>query len=291
MIRTLYIFLFIFSYQILSAQDTSIRVMTYNIRLLHQGDGINYWDHRRPYLTKLIRYHEADIIGVQEAFRSQLDDITIDLPQYNWFGTCRTDGSLTPHPDSEFSAILYNKDRFQLLDGNTFWLSETPYKIGSVGWDAALPRIVTWAKFRDKINDEIFYHFNTHFDHIGETARYESALLILKNIKDIAGNAPLVLTGDFNCSQEEKPYLALTDSTSSSFVTDAFFSSAEINYGPSATFAPDFMITGLSDRRIDFIFTQNNFFVKKHAILSDSNQGRLPSDHLPVLAEIFLRQH
>lgn len=287
MIRILYIVLFVFSYQVLAAQDTSIRVMTYNIRLLHQGDGINYWDHRRPHLTNLIRYHEADIIGVQEAFRSQLDNITTDLPQYNWFGVCRTNGSLTPQPDNEFSAILYNRDRFQLLDGNTLWLSETPNKIGSVGWDAALPRIVTWAKFRDKINDEIFYHFNTHFDHIGETARYESALLILKKIKEIAGNAPVVLTGDFNCSQSERPYLALTDTTRSYYFKDAFATSTDLHYGPIATFAPDFLITGLTDRRIDFIFTRNNIAVRKHGILSDSMNGRLPSDHLPVLAEII----
>ena len=285
--RIFFVLLFAFSYQLLSSQDVPVHIMTYNIRLLHQGDGINYWEHRRSNLTNLIDYHEADIIGVQEAFRSQLDDIITDLPHYAWFGVCRTDGSMTPQPDGEFSAILYRKERFEWLDGNTFWLSQTPDKIGSVGWDAALPRIVTWARFRDRMNDKIFFHFNTHFDHMGEQARYESALLILKKIEEIAGDMPVVLTGDFNCTPSEKPYLALTDSTNAFYINDAFTTSTELHYGPEATFAPDFMITGLTNRRIDFVFTSSQTSVRKHGILSDSMNGRLPSDHLPVFAEIF----
>jgi endonuclease/exonuclease/phosphatase family metal-dependent hydrolase len=129
-----------------------------------------------------------------------------DMPEYSWFGVCRTDGSTNPVPDGEFSAILYRKDRFELLDGNTFWLSETPEEKGSVGWDAALPRIVTWVKFKDKQTGKVFFHFNTHFDHIGVVARNESAKLLKQRAHSIAGDTPVIITGDFNCGENEQPY-------------------------------------------------------------------------------------
>ncbi len=278
--------LFAFGFDQSAAQDGSFRVMSFNIRLPNKGDGINYWDLRRPLVTSTICYHEADIIGVQEAFRRQLDEMTTDLPEYDWFGICRTDGSVLPDPDGEFSAILFRKDRFERLDGNTFWLSETPDVAGSKGWDAAYPRIVTWAKFRDRKSDKIFFFFNTHFDHMGEQAREESAKLLLWKIHEIAGQEPVVLSGDFNSTDTSKPYLLLTDKQSTYGMKDALYVSKSPHHGPLGSFSGSFTLPGVGHNRIDFIFIRNNLTVLKHAILSDSWDGRLPSDHLPVLAEV-----
>jgi endonuclease/exonuclease/phosphatase family metal-dependent hydrolase len=270
------------------AQDESFRVMSFNIRLPLQSDGINYWDLRRPMVVSTIRYHNADIIGVQEAFRRQLDEMTADMPEYLWFGVCRTDGSLQPNPDSEFSAILYRKDRFERLDGSTFWLSETPEVVGAKGWDAALPRIVTWAKLKDVKSGKIFFYFNTHFDHRGELAREESAKLLLQKMNEIAGQGHLILTGDFNSTDTSKPYQLLTDKESIYGMTDAMYASKSPHHGPNGSFSSTFSLPGVGDYRIDFIFIRNNIAVLKHAILSDSWDGRLPSDHLPVIAEVIL---
>jgi endonuclease/exonuclease/phosphatase family metal-dependent hydrolase len=289
MIRVLLFPLFFLFFLSVYAQSDSFRVMTYNIRLPVESDGIHYWDSRRPLVSSMIRYHEPDIIGVQEAFRRQLDELVLDLPEYTWFGVCRTDGTIHPNPDGEFSAILYRKDRFDHLDGNTFWLSSTPEVAGSKGWDAALPRIVTWAKFADKKTGKIFFHFNTHFDHLGELARVKSAELMLVRIKDIAGEYPVVLTGDFNAIETSSPYHIITDTLSSYHMEDALFLSVKPHHGPSGTFSGNFMLPGVGDYRIDFIFIRNNILVLKHAILSDSWDSRLPSDHLPVLAEMRIR--
>jgi endonuclease/exonuclease/phosphatase family metal-dependent hydrolase len=268
------------------AQEASFRVMSFNIRLPVQSDGINYWDLRRPLVASTIRYHEPDILGVQEAFRRQLDEMTTDMPEYAWFGVCRTDGSVQPNPDSEFSAILYRKDRFERLEGSTFWLSETPWVAGSKGWDAAFPRIVTWAKFRDLKSGKTFFCFNTHFDHMGEQAREESAKLLLQKMNEIAGKEPVILSGDFNSTDTSKPYLLLTDPHSTYSMTDALFVSKTPHHGPLGSFSGSFTLPGVGNYRIDFIFFRNNITVLKHAILSDSWDGRLPSDHLPVLAEM-----
>ena len=281
-----FLLLFAIAFDQSTAQHTSFRVMSFNIRLPVQSDGINYWDLRRPLVASTIRYHEADIIGVQEAFRRQLDEMTTDLPEYGWFGLCRTDGSVLPDPDGEFSAILYRKDRFERLDGNTFWLSETPEVAGSKGWDAAFPRIVTWAKFKDMKSGKLFFYFNTHFDHMGEQAREESARLILQKINEIAGKEPVILSGDFNSTDTSKPYQLLTDQQSTYGMTDALYVSKSPHHGPLGSFSSSFTLPGVGDYRIDFIFIRNRITVLKHAILSDSWDGRLPSDHLPVLAEL-----
>jgi endonuclease/exonuclease/phosphatase family metal-dependent hydrolase len=167
----------------LGQTEAPIKVMTFNIRFPNPGDGFNYWPNRKELVASMIRFNEADLVGVQEAFRSQLDELTQMLPGYAWTGLCRTDGSQNPDPDNEFSAILYRTDRFELLESETFWLSPKPSEVGSKSWDAALPRIVSWARFRDKQTQQEWYHFNTHFDHIGQQARLESARLILNKIK------------------------------------------------------------------------------------------------------------
>ncbi|HEX5112301.1 MAG TPA: endonuclease/exonuclease/phosphatase family protein [Saprospiraceae bacterium] len=279
------LFSLIYISQVLT-QTASFQVMTFNIRYANKGDGVHDWDHRRPLVASIIRFHKVDLFGVQEALRSQLDDLVQDMPEYEWFGVCRTDGKVNPNPDGEFSAILYRKDRFERLEGNTFWLSPTPEIVGSVGWDANLTRIVTWAKFKDKQNGNVFYHFNTHFDHMGVVARAESARLILKKIQEIAGSDPVVLTGDFNCSEKEEPYQVITDPSSAFHLVDAKTISRLPHHGPEASFAGTFQISGLIDHRIDFIFVRQRVVVFRHAILSDNWNGDLASDHLPVLAEI-----
>lgn len=267
----------------------SFNVMSFNIRLPYAGDGENYWDLRRPKVVSMIRFHDADIIGLQEAYRRQLDELSDDLKDFNWTGLCRTDGSKNPTPDNEFSAILYRKSRFELLDTGTFWLSETPDVPGSKGWDAVFPRIVTWAKVKDLDSGKIFFHFNTHFDHVGVNARIQSAELILDKIQSISGQTPVFLTGDFNTSEFETPYLTITDTSRKDHLRDALWLSELPHHGPKSSFAGNFEISGLQPNRIDFLFINSGVKVLKHAILTDSWNSALPSDHLPVWAEIEIK--
>lgn len=263
----------------------SLHVLSFNIRYPNPGDGENYWPNRKEKVASVIRFHQTDIVGVQEAFRVQLDELSALLPGYDWFGHCRTDGSLKPDPDNEFSAILYRAERFEQLDGGTFWLSPTPDLVGSKGWDAALPRVATWLKLRDKPSGEEFFVFNTHFDHQGDQARLESAQLILRKIKNLAGNRPVILTGDFNCRPGSVPYQVITAPNSQ--LEDAMYRSAIPHHGPDATWTDSFKVPGTGGR-IDFIFVSPGIVVHRHAALSESWGGLLPSDHLPVFAELEL---
>ena len=265
----------------------TFKVMTFNIRYPNPADGPNYWPKRKEMVASMIRFHGPDLIGLQEAFRSQLDELQEQLPGYSWTGVCRTNGSERPNPDNEFSAIFYRTARFELLEGATFWLSEQPAQAGQKGWDAALPRIVTWAKFKDLSTKQVFYLFNTHFDHQGQKAREESARLLLRKVSEISGSFPAVVTGDFNARPDEPPMRILTDTTNPLHLLDAIGISETPHHGPDGTWTDSFQTPGVPGQRIDYILVKKGVRVLRHGILSETWHGRLPSDHLPVLAEIL----
>jgi len=250
----------------------SFRVMTFNIRLDVASDGPNVWPHRKEIVASMIHFHDADLVGVQEALPQQLRDLDALLPEFGRFGVGRA-ADLT----DEHSAIFYRKSRFEVLEQGTFWLSETPEVAGSKGWDAALPRIVTRGRLRDRRTRAIFFHFNTHFDHVGKVARRESAALV---VRKIGASQPVILTGDFNDTPQSDAYRSITSSS----LVDAFTVSRAMHHGPTTTWNGFEAIE--PQRRIDFIFIRG-FDVLRHGILSETfDDARFPSDHLPVLAEV-----
>ncbi|MEZ4828879.1 MAG: endonuclease/exonuclease/phosphatase family protein [Bacteroidia bacterium] len=272
-----------FSLHLPAQSDRSFRVMTFNIRLNVASDSTNAWPHRTDLVESMVRYHGADLIGVQEALENQMVDLKQMLPDFGAHGIAR-DTSLQW---GEYSAIFYRRSRFELLDGTTFWLSESP-EMASRGWDAALNRIVTWAKFRDRFTDKVFFHFNTHFDHRGVEARENSARLILDKIAEINPDGlPVILTGDFNLTPADSPYSIITQNDPDKNLKDSFFESLTPHHGPVSTWS-GFSFPGEGDKRIDYIFVRNRVVVLKHATLSDSWSGRYPSDHLPVMAEVLI---
>ncbi|MCK9426601.1 MAG: endonuclease/exonuclease/phosphatase family protein [Ignavibacteriaceae bacterium] len=267
-----------------SALPQSIRVMTFNIRLDSSGDGVNVWKNRKANLVSMIKFHKADIVGLQEAQKHQIDFIQKSLPGYVWFGVGRDDGK----EQGEFTAIFYRKDRFDTLETSTFWCSETPEHPG-LGWDAAYQRITTFGKFRDKQTEKTFYFFNTHLDNEGKIARIESAKLIKQKMETICGNFPVIFTGDFNSNPDSPPYKVITakpDSNSIIELFDSQFISQTKHHGPSGTFT-GFNFKAKPKEPIDFIFVKKGISVLSHGTLSDSFDGFLPSDHYPVLAEII----
>lgn len=258
----------------------TLQVMTYNIRLDTKSDGENQWNKRKNYLAKQILFYSPDLLGIQEGLPQQVDFLDSILTNYSYTGVGRDDGKR----QGEFSAIFYNNEKLTLLEQSTFWLSETP-DIVSKGWDAAIVRICTYVLFEFKNENIRFWVFNTHFDHIGEMAREKSAELIWQKINEInVQNYPVILTGDFNSEPTAKPILFLSSQMQESF------SSAPFTFGPDGTFN-NFEFDKPVKNRIDYVFTsKNNWRVLSHAILSDSKDGRYPSDHLPVLVKISLDQ-
>lgn len=258
-----------------------ITVMSYNIRLDTSADGINAWPYRKDAVAQMIGpKYDGDIIGLQEVLKRQLDDIQARLPDYAWVGVGRDDG----RDRGEYSPIFYRTDRFRLLATNTFWLSETPELPGSRSWDAAITRVVTWARFEDLSSGGQLMFFNTHFDHRGEQARVESSQLLLNRLVGIAGGTPFILTGDLNVQESEQAYKVLADSN---LLDDARYVSETGHQGPTASFN-DWETLRPAESRIDYIFVGSGIRVLNHRILDDRYDGRFPSDHLPVVSDIVV---
>jgi endonuclease/exonuclease/phosphatase family metal-dependent hydrolase len=252
-----------------------INVMSFNIRYNNTNDGVNAWPNRKDNVKALVKFHDADILCVQEALALQVDQLS-ENTNYERVGVGRNDGKR----EGEFTAIYFDKDRFKKKDGGTFWLSETP-DVPSKGWDAAIVRICTWVKLHDKWNKKDFIVFNTHYDHVGVQARIEAAKLIKKKIMEIAPTLPVILTGDLNVTPETEAIATLK-----TFLTDTKETSIEPAYGPEGTFN-GFKFNAKLQDRIDYIFINKGFKVQKYASLTDSKDQKYPSDHLPIMARLF----
>lgn len=254
-----------------------VTVATYNLRYDTPQDGINAWSNRREAVKALIRYHELDVFGTQEALANQIDDLA-SMDEYAFVGVGRDDGKRA----GEHSAIFYRESRFELVQHGDFWLSETPDR-PSMGWDAkCCKRLASWVQLRDKRHGKSFFVFSVHLDHEGIVARRESAKLLARKIPKIAADAHVICVGDFNATPDSEPIETMT-----SFLRDAYRASVAPPYGPVGTYN-GFQLDAPMLDRIDYIFVSSNVKVLRYAVLTDSIDRRYPSDHHPVVARISL---
>ena len=246
--------------------------MSYNIRYNNPNDGINKWDQRKQSVVDLILQYQPDVLGIQEGLNHQVTYLDSTLTHYNFIGVGRDDGKTK----GEYTAILYNSGRLQLINDQTRWLSPSPDTV-SVGWDASMERIVSYAKFYDVRDLDTFHVFNAHFDHIGKEARKQSALLILNWIKELnILNKKVLVMGDFNCLPESPPL-----ETFKELLKDPTLNKNLKFNGPKGTFNHFDPDASLLDR-IDYILTLN-YDTNYYQHVDQRREHRLwPSDHLPV---------
>jgi endonuclease/exonuclease/phosphatase family metal-dependent hydrolase len=257
--------------------------MSFNIRYGTARDGDNHWDKRKSFLADTIKAFNPDLLGTQETLAFQRDWLLQQLDGYETFAAGREDGK----EKGEMAALFYRKARFDRLDGGHFWLSPTPEQPGSKGWDAALPRIVTWVKLRDRTAPDAkpLLFLNTHFDHLGVKARTESARLIRDRLPTFGRDCTLVVTGDFNAGEDSDPYRALFGEVNGqpSPLTDTYRALHPQRGGEEGTFN-GFVPTSTRGPRIDWIACSTDWTVKAAAIDHTQKEGRVPSDHFPVTA-------
>lgn len=259
------------------SQDKQVRIATFNIRYDNSGDGINSWEARMPLIQSFFQKEKIDIIGMQEVTHKQLVDLQNLLPDYNYVGQGREAGK----ENGEYCPIFYKKSKFSILSKSQFWLSDTPDVPGSISWMGTIPRIVTWAKMKSNHSGHIFFVFNTHFCHVSETAREKSAILLLEKINEIAGYAPVLLTGDFNAENNSKTYQLLTSNW------DRFISMID-----SESMAKKFVnrdsttFNGFGNisvpQKIDYVLVNSYFSVSNYKIHVVKENGVYISDHYPV---------
>lgn len=260
-----------------------VRVMSFNIRYGTAADGENHWLKRRDFLIETIAAFEPDLLGTQETLADQRDFLAQKLEGYQVWAAGRDDG----RDMGEMAALYYREKRFEKLAGGHFWLSDTPEKPGSKGWDAALPRIATWVKLRDRSDPTgpPVLFLNTHLDHRGKKARYESARLIQAKLAELGQGCRIVVTGDFNAAEGSEPYTALfapTEGKPSPLIDT--FRVQHPNRGKNEGTFSGFKATATTGERIDWIACSRDWQVRLAGIDHTARDGRTPSDHFPVTA-------
>ena len=263
----------------LAAGAQPLYVGSYNIRYQNNDDSNNGngWTKRCPVVCDQLNFEHPDIFGTQEVLEPQLRDMLQRLDGYDYIGVGRDDGK----KKGEYAAIFYDKQKLRLVDNGNFWLSQTPEK-PSLGWDAACIRICTWGLFEDAATGLQFYFYNLHMDHVGVTARREAAKLVVERIGQ-RGDAPVVLTGDFNVDQNNEIYSIFTQSG----LIDSY-SAARLRFAENGTFNA-FHQERKTASRIDHIFVSKQFAVERYGVLTNTywaDQQRLPSDHYPVFVRL-----
>ena len=268
--------IFLFIYFLLSnLVSDEIKVISYNVRYNNPNDGKDIWENRRSTIVNLIKNENPDFLGLQEVNHAQLLFLNSNLSNYSFVGVGRDDGKTK----GEYSPIFYNNNLFDLIKSDTFWLSSTPDKI-SVGWDASMERICTYAVFKSKTNKKNIWVFNTHFDHIGIEAREKSADLIISVINKLTEPEDyVVLTGDFNLLDDSKPIINLQSNFND---TNKNLEKTDKSYGTFNNFKLNFV----SKSRIDYVFEKNFKLINSRHIIVKTPEGRWASDHHPILAKL-----
>ena len=269
-------------------RNTPVKVMSFNIRYGAANDGENSWKHRDYLVLETIQNYGPDLIGYQEALKFQVDFLKQNLKGYGFHGIGRDKGT----EEGEYVPVMWKMDRFELVDSGHFWLSETPEIPGSVSWDSSLTRMLSWVVLRDKkavgYQKELVFA-NTHFDHRGNQARLESAKLIRQRAEEIMNDIPIILTGDFNTTEDLAPYAALckAEGFNGKPLVDAFrvihpeVSDNERSFGA--------WVGRRDGKRIDWILHTDDFVTLNAAINYTQDAGRYPSDHYPVEAIVRLK--
>ena len=266
-----------------------LRVMTFNLRYGTADDGADAWEHRRDFLIDVVRARDPDVLGTQECLSMQRDVLAESLPGYAVIAAGRDDG----YDAGEMCALFVRESRLDVLASGHFWLSETPDAVGSRSWDAALCRMATWARVADRqAGGREFLVVNTHWDHVGEEARRQSARLVRRRAAQLAAGAPIIVLGDFNAviadtaAQAAGRILRAGDGDGLPPLRETFAVMPAARGAPTGTFHA---FTGKPQPGcIDGILVTPEWPVLAAAIVDTSRDGRYPSDHFPVTCAVRL---
>ncbi len=266
-----------------------IKVMSFNIRYGTANDGENSWPGRKDLVIETIHNYNPDLLGGQEVLKFQAEFLQENLKDYTFHGVGRDDGD----EKGEYAPIFFRTSRFRLVDAGHFWLSEKPDEPGSVSWDSSMTRMASWVLLDDleDNSDTPIAFANTHFDHRGRQARLESAKLIRRMRDEMDMDYPVVLTGDFNTTEDTDAYKAITDAGGNTYYYDNLIDSYRVIFPERSPNEASFgrFSNHRAGSRIDFVFHSKHFKTINAAIDYTQEDGRNPSDHYPVTATLRLR--
>jgi len=256
-------------------------VMTFNLRTCLADDGVNDWQYRLPLALKEIADAAPDVLGTQEAIITQVQDLATGMPGYDHVGRMRTDS-----PFDEANTLFYRTDRFERVADDSFQLSDTPDVVGSTfSASQSRPRIVTWARLRERSSGREFVAFNTHFDTESvDDIQVRSAALTITEMATIRAGLPAFLSGDFNSTPGSDPWKVLTGEEAYNGVAgDLIDPWAELHLPEQGTSSG---FTDTATRRIDNVFHVPGVRALAGQVVHLHEGDVFASDHFQVVVTV-----
>ncbi|WP_193211623.1 endonuclease/exonuclease/phosphatase family protein [Luteolibacter marinus] len=270
----------------------SLTLATFNVRYENPEEGDwRAWPNRIDRVVRSMRTIDPDLFGVQEARHGQAADLRASLPDYDFHGVGRDDGKR----EGEYAAIFFRRDRFEKLDGGTFWLSDHPEKAGSMTWGNSFPRVASWLRLADRASGQNFHVFNTHWDHRNQFSREMAAPLLAERIDArVAADEPVILLGDFNATEGNPAVDYFTGKS----VTLAGKPRTPWKHALIDTYQA--LHPGVKNRRtlhfweghrsgwakVDHILVSRGAHIEAADIRVEASRQLQPSDHFPVWAKV-----
>ena len=239
-----------------SKNDGTTRIMSFNLRCVDDKEGSVH--NRSQIAVAIIDQYAPDSFGIQEATPKWIKILDEEFGEkYSRVG----EGRSAIEMFTEYSAVYYRNDKYNLLDSGTIWLSETPDKKYTKSFDSKHNRIATWAVLEDKETGTQYTHINTHLDHVLESTRVEQSKVLLNKIDELRKNGTVICTGDFNTYETAEAYSVMTEKmTDTKLVAE--------NSDTGITFHKYGTIEEHKDGAIDFIFTTEGVEVDTYKIIS-----------------------
>ena len=269
-----------------SAEPTIHRFATYNIRYGNADDtGDKAWINRKSYVMQIIRDYDFDIAGLQEVTGNstypQLQDMQTTLTEYNFIPYERSGSG-----NYSYNVVIYKKAKYECIEHGCFWVSPTP-NTPSMGWDGPIMRTVIWSRMKDLNTNEIFYFCTTHTNGPEIQVGRKGAKVITDKLKQIVGDYPMVLVGDFNHRRTDG--VTTYKGFASNFYDSYFIAdeSASIPIANTTITAQNWYPadhSSISGSEFDYIFCDNIKVFNRYIITENYNRSINPSDHFPVLA-------
>ncbi len=256
-----------------------MRILSCNVRCSSAKDGDNDWSHRKQLCADVIRAQQADVICCQEVLPDQYRDLSAALPEFAWLGMIDE-----PQGGGPVNSVFYRRDRLRAISSGGYWLSQTPHIAGSRSWDSDCVRLCNWLRLVEVASGKELRLVNTHLDHISQPARENQARLINEDAAVYAADYPQILTGDMNCNLDNPAIL--------SFKAAGWVDTYAAVHGPADpgnTFhgflGPKL---GRYEGKIDWIFVRGQAQATSAQIITTSVDGRYPSDHYFIAADVVL---
>jgi endonuclease/exonuclease/phosphatase family metal-dependent hydrolase len=256
-----------------------MKILTCNVRCFGAEDGENGWSHRKDLCAKVIESQSPDIICFQEMWAEQFTHMAAAFSSYGTYGIADMPNSSDPQ-----NCIFYREDIYTLISAGGYWLSKTPHVPGSRSWESACVRLANWIRLQDRATKREFRVINTHLDHVNQVARENQAQLIVEDASAYPPDYPQILTGDMNCDT--------TNAAISVFKVGGWrdtYGSVHGTENPGHTYHA-FLGPAHETRigKMDWILMRGDISCPHAGIVTDSVNGRFPSDHYFVSAEVSM---